>query len=53
MLYPLYFLTCLAMNPAHCEMRVQHFAEISTAQQCLMIAQPSMAAWQAGTIAGG
>jgi hypothetical protein len=48
MLYPLYFLTCLASNSAHCEMRVQHFTEISTPQQCLIIAQPSMAAWQAG-----
>ncbi|MCJ2019956.1 hypothetical protein MKK84_21395 [Methylobacterium sp. E-065] len=47
MLYPLYFLTCLASNPTHCEMRVQHFTEISSPQQCLMIAQPSMAAWQA------
>lgn len=47
MLYGLYFLTCMVTNPAHCVLRVHHFAEeIQTPQQCLMLAQPQMAAWQ-------
>ncbi len=47
MLYQLYFSTCLIANPAHCEMRVHVFDEtVYTPQQCLMVAQPQMAAWQ-------
>ncbi|TXN21831.1 hypothetical protein [Methylobacterium sp. WL9] len=47
MMFGLFFVTCLASNPAHCVMRTHYFDEpVTTPQQCLAIAQPTMASWQ-------
>ncbi|MCE4226574.1 hypothetical protein HCU64_22790 [Methylobacterium sp. C25] len=43
----LYFVTCLAANPAHCVTRTHYFDEaVETPIQCLKLAQPAMAGWQ-------
>lgn len=42
----LYFLACLASSPATCDhLRLTLPEHVDTPQQCLMAAQPSLAAW--------
>jgi hypothetical protein len=47
-LYPLYFVTCLVTNPAHCVTRVHYFdpEQVTTPMSCLRVAQPQIAQWQ-------